>query len=64
MNRYAHGGEPMKIKWMFLAPLLLFANGVFAQSFLPPGTILPARLNSSLNPDKIHASQTITARIT
>ena len=54
----------MKIKWMFLAPLLLFANGAFAQSSLPPGTILPVRLNSSLNPDKIHASQTITARIT
>jgi hypothetical protein len=53
----------MKMKKLLLAPLLLFANGVFAQSSIPPGTILPARLNSSLNPDKIHASQRITARI-
>ena len=59
----ATGGEPMKMKLMFLAVPVLFACGVFAQSSIPPGTILPARLNSSLNPRKIHPGQRITARI-
>jgi hypothetical protein len=53
----------MKMKWIFLAPLLLFANIGFAQTSIPPGTILPARLNSSLNPNKNRPGQTITARI-
>jgi hypothetical protein len=53
----------MKLKWMFLALPLLLANGVFAQNPIPPGTILPARLNSSLNPNKNRPGQRITARI-
>ena len=56
-------GELMKMNWMFLALSMLFAYGVFAQSSIPPGTILPARLNSSLNFQKIHAGQRITARV-
>lgn len=53
----------MKIKWMFLALTLLFAHEIVAQSFIPPGTILPARLNSSLNPVKNQSGQKITARV-
>lgn len=63
MNRYAPRVEPMKMKWMFLALPLLFANAVCAQSSIPPGTVLPARLNSSLNPNKNRPGQRITARI-
>jgi hypothetical protein len=53
----------VKIKSMFLAIPVLFACGVFGQSAIPQGTILPARLNTSLNPRKVHPGQRITARI-
>lgn len=53
----------MKTKSMFLALPVLLACGVFAQNDIPPGTILPARLNTSLNLRKIHPGQKITARV-
>lgn len=59
----ATGGELMKTKRMFLALPVLLACGLFAQNSIPPGTILPARLNTSLNLRKIHPGQRITARI-
>src|ERR1700751_582339 len=42
---------------------LLFASGVFAQSLIPLGTVLPAQLNFSLNSRKCKPGETITARI-
>jgi hypothetical protein len=41
---------------------LVFSAAAVAQSVIPPGTVLPARLNSSLN-SKSRLGQTITARI-
>ena len=55
----------MKVKFTVVAlGMLLFANGVFAQNAIPPGTVLPARLNSSLNARKNKPGEKITARIT
>jgi len=47
----------------FVLSLLLFSAGAFAQNTIPPGTVLPAQLNSSLNSLKSKPGQTITARI-
>ena len=43
--------------------LLLLSAAAFAQSAIPPGTVLAAQLNSSLNSKKSKPGQTITARI-
>jgi hypothetical protein len=43
--------------------LLLLSAAAFAQSSIPPGTVLPARLDSSLNSKKSKPGQTVTARI-
>ena len=47
----------------FLLGFLLLSAAALAQNEIPPGTILPAQLNSSLNSRKITAGQTFTARI-
>ncbi len=47
----------------FLPGFLLLSAAALAQNEIPPGTILPAQLNSSLNSRKITAGQTFTARI-
>jgi len=54
----------MKVKFTVVALcMLLFANGLFAQNAIPPGTVLPARLNSSLHSRKNKPGEKITARI-
>lgn len=50
------------IKCLVLS-LLLFPAGVFAQTSIPVGTILPAQLSSSLNSKKNKPGEKITARI-
>jgi hypothetical protein len=47
----------------FVLGLLIFPAGAFAQTSIPPGTILPAQLNSSLNSQKSKPGQRVTARI-
>ena len=46
-----------------LIGLLVFSTGLFAQDAIPAGTVLPARLNSSLDSRKSKPGQVITARI-
>ena len=46
-----------------LIGLLVFSTGVFAQDAVPAGTVLPARLNTSLDSQKSKPGQVITARI-
>jgi hypothetical protein len=48
---------------VLLASLVVFSVQVFAQTAIPVGTILPARLNSSLNSRKTKTGQIVTARI-
>lgn len=43
--------------------LIMFSAHLFAQSTIPPGTILPVALNSSLNSRKARVGQVITARV-
>jgi hypothetical protein len=43
--------------------LLMFATQLLGQSAIPAGTILPLRLNSSLNSRKARAGQMISARL-
>jgi hypothetical protein len=43
--------------------LILFATQVLGQSSIPPGTILPVQLNSSLNSRKLRPGQVIKARV-
>ena len=50
------------MKWL-LVPLLLCTLGFCAQDAVPPGTVLPAQLNSSLDSAKNKPGQVITARI-
>ncbi|HLH09087.1 MAG TPA: hypothetical protein VKW78_17755 [Terriglobales bacterium] len=50
------------MKWVAVT-VFLFAMGVFAQDAIPPGTVLPVELNSSLNSQKAKAGQRITARV-
>jgi hypothetical protein len=52
MNRYAA-----------LIGLLMSSAGLFAQNAIPPGTILPVQLNSSLRSDKVKPGQSISARL-
>jgi len=42
---------------------LMLATQLLAQSAIPAGTILPVRLNASLNSGKVKAGQIITARV-
>ncbi len=51
------------MKRMLLSSILLLAAATFAQSTVPSGTILPAKLNSSLNSKKSKAGQMITATV-
>jgi hypothetical protein len=48
---------------LLLIGLLVLSTGLFAQDVIPAGTVLPARLNSSLDSRKSKAGQAITARI-
>jgi hypothetical protein len=43
--------------------LIMFSANLFAQTTIPPGTILPVALNSSLNSRKVNVGQVITARV-
>lgn len=43
--------------------LLFLSAGALAQNAIPPGTIIPIQLNSSLNSRKSQPGKTITARI-
>jgi len=43
--------------------MLMLVAGSFAETAIPPGTILPVQLNSSLRSAKARPGQTITARI-
>jgi hypothetical protein len=51
------------MKYILIMSLLLLATTLFAQGALPGGTILPVRLNCSLNSKKSKAGQVITGRI-
>jgi hypothetical protein len=46
--------------WLFV---FAFSTSLLAQSAIPAGTILPVRLNSSLNSKKVRAGQMVTARV-
>lgn len=46
-----------------LLMIALLATVAFAQNALPPGTILPVRLNNSISPKSAKPGQIITARI-
>ncbi len=48
---------------LLVSGLLLFAMGATAQTAIPAGTIIPARLNSTLNSQKISAGRSISARV-
>ena len=50
----------MKPFWL---GLLLFSANAIAQDAIPSGTVLPLRLNSSLNSQKSRSGQAISARI-
>lgn len=47
----------------FALTFLLLASSALGQSAIPPGTVLPVALNSSINSRKTLAGQVITARI-
>lgn len=51
------------MKARLLTACLLITTGLHAQGSVPAGTILPVRLNSSINTKKIHAPKTVTARV-
>ena len=51
------------MKHILSISLIMFAAELFAQSAIPPGTILPVALNSSLNSRKAKSGQVITARV-
>lgn len=51
------------MKRMLIVSLLLFATALFAQSAVPSGTILPVKLNSSLNSKKSKVGEKITATL-
>jgi hypothetical protein len=51
------------MKRITIAIFLLFAATSFAQGGIPGGTILPVKLNSSLNSKKSKAGQEITGRL-
>jgi|SRR5579872_6786115 len=43
--------------------VMLFGAALSAQEVIPPGTILPVELNSSLRSDKMHAGEVVKGRI-
>ncbi|HVR24500.1 MAG TPA: hypothetical protein VMU26_14390 [Candidatus Polarisedimenticolia bacterium] len=51
------------MKRIALISLVVFATQSLAQSAVPAGTVLPVRLNSSLNSRKVKPGQLITARV-
>jgi hypothetical protein len=51
------------IRTILRMSLLMFATQLLSQSAVPAGTILPLRLNSSLNSRKVRAGQRISARL-
>lgn len=51
------------MKTALLAGLVILTTGLFGQSAIPAGTILPLRLSSSLNTKKSKAGQVVTARL-
>ncbi|MGA8271978.1 MAG: hypothetical protein WB919_10515 [Candidatus Sulfotelmatobacter sp.] len=51
------------MKCVLWIALLILATPLLSQSVIPGGTILPVRLNSSLNSGKVKAGQVITARV-
>lgn len=51
------------MKRIALISLIVFATQSLAQSAIPAGTILPVRLNSSLNSRKVKPGQLVTARV-
>ena len=51
------------MKRIICISLIMFSARLFAQITIPPGTILPVALNSSLNSRKARVGQVITARV-
>ena len=43
--------------------VMLFGAALSAQEVIPPGTILPVELNTSLRSDKMHSGEMVTGRI-
>jgi hypothetical protein len=58
-----NGSERWLMKGILWISLMLLATPLFAQSAIPPGTILPVQLNSSINSRKVKPGQVITARL-
>lgn len=56
------GGEDMKAE-LALIGIIALSSAVFAQTSIPPGTVLPLQLNSSLNSGKNKPGERISARI-
>jgi hypothetical protein len=53
----------MIVKRVLLVGLFALSAGLLAQDRIPPGTVLPVRLNTSLSSAKCKPGQSITARI-
>ena len=51
------------VKRVLLAVGILLATSLWAQESIPPGTILPLQLNSTIDSNKMHVGQTISARL-
>jgi len=51
------------VKRMWCGSLIMFSLPLFAQIAIPPGTILPVGLNSSLSSGKVKPGRVITARV-
>src|SRR5262249_8922333 len=61
-NSSSEKEQPMKgmVAFLFLSA---FATGLSAQTTVPPGTVLPVRLNSSVSSTASKSEQSISARI-
>jgi hypothetical protein len=55
--------EVVAMKSVLFAVVLAVSTGALAQNVIPPGTVLPVMLNSSLRSKKSTPGQVITARI-
>jgi hypothetical protein len=55
--------KTVSMKRILWISLIFLASQLSAQSAIPPGTILPVRLNFSLNTRKVRRGQVITARV-
>jgi hypothetical protein len=51
------------LEQVVLAFGILLATSLSAQKSIPPGTILPLQLNSTIDSRKMHAGQTVSARL-